>query len=251
MLLKNYGEMSKVSSFKLLILDQNNWNWLMRARISFFLVILLLGHLIFSVHLQSSIVSRIHVIGDSHCRAFEGIENCVIHHIGPRTMHRIGRDRLSILDFRSLGIQENDFVILSFGEIDVRCFIGQQRDKENRDLNEIIDTLLNNYFSTIILNKLLYKNVSIVLYTIPPPSNQMFNPNYPFWGTVQDRVMISKLLNKKLLEKSSELNIDVLDVYDDYANHDGILIPHLSDGNVHIIFNQPIRKKLHSIINQY
>jgi len=193
---------------------------------------------------------RIHVIGDSHSGEFQNIENSVIHCIGPRTMYRIGRDGLAILDFRTIGIHENDIVVLTFGEIDVRCHIGKQRDMQKRILNEILDTLLKNYFNTIMLNKSFYKNVTVVLYTVTPPTNNAFNFEFPFYGSIADRVNISRKLNEKLVKMASENGLEVINVYNDFADAAGKLIPALSDMSVHIKMecNQPIRDQMDKIL---
>jgi hypothetical protein len=201
--------------------------------------------LILLVHLHGAL----HVIGDSHSAEFSNIDGCIIHYLGPRTMHRIGRDGLAILDFKGLNIQENDVVVLAFGEIDVRCHIGKQRDYYDRDLNEIIDVLLENYFKTILMNRSLYEKIKILTYTVTPPIPEVLNPDYESYGSIQDRVFISKLLNQKLVEKSILTGIGCIDVYDDYADERGVLIPALSDGSLHIhsSCSQNIKEKLYQI----
>jgi hypothetical protein len=74
---------------------------------------------------------NIHVFGDSHVSEFSNIPGCLLHYVGPITMHRIGRDGLNFLDMTSYGVQENEVAIFVFGEIDCRCHIGKQRDKQN------------------------------------------------------------------------------------------------------------------------
>jgi hypothetical protein len=194
--------------------------------------------------------SVVHVIGDSHSREFEGIKNCSIHHIGPVTMHRVGRDGFRILDFRSLGVKDRDCVVLCFGEIDVRCHIGKQRDFEHRSLDEVLDTLLENYFFSIFLNRSFYQDLNIIVYSVTPPSDRAFNLKYPYYGNIQDRVMISKKMNEKLISMAQSFDIHMIDVYDDYADENGILVPSLSDGNVHIgpLYRDPIQNQLDRLL---
>ena len=193
---------------------------------------------------------KIYVIGDSHSFEFEGIPNCIICYIGPRTMHRIGRDGLSILDFRTFNIQESDVVVLVFGEIDVRCHIGKQRDEAKRDIDEIIDALIKNYFRSIMTNISFYKNLSVFVYTVTPPRDYGDSLEFPIYGTITDRICILKRLNEKLKKTAQEFNIEVIDVFDDFADLEGKLFPALSDGTVHISSrcNQPIRKQIEKFI---
>lgn len=206
----------------------------------------------YSLLLFCTLEASVHVIGDSHSGEFANIEGCVIHYLGPRTMHRVGRDGLEVLDFKSLGIQENETVILAFGEIDARCHIGKQRDLHQRDLNEIIDTLLKNYFNTIFKNLSQYQHLNILTYTVTPPVIVAWNPEYESYGEPEDRVLISKLLNQRLIEMSSSFGFGTIDVYDDYANPDGTLIEEQSDGSLHIrtSCNQAIKEKLRECINR-
>ncbi len=215
----------------------------------------------------------IHVFGDSHstCCFGSGLIpegttsnhaiaydqkttlNLAVHHLGPRTMHRIGRDGLAILNFKKHNIQNDDVVVLTFGEIDVRCHIGKQHDETKRDLDEILNTLVNNYMRTINLNRAQYANVSCVIMETMPPSKDGFNPNYPFWGTLADRANITKKLNARLLEACCEHNILYLPMHDLYANSDGTLNMTLSDGCVHVNpeHNHPLRMRLLSPIAQW
>jgi hypothetical protein len=184
---------------------------------------------------------KVYIIGDSHSLEFTNFKNSAIHHIGPTTMHRIGRDGLSILDFRTFNVQENDVVVLTFGEIDVRCHIGKQRDG-GRDLDEVIDTLLKNYFQTILINKSFYQNLTVLVYTVTPPTDQRINPEFMIYGSIADRVHITKKLNQKLIKMASEYGIDAIDVFDQFADAEGKLVPELSDRCVHISpkCNQPV-----------
>lgn len=195
--------------------------------------------------------AMIHVIGDSHSLEFSNIDNTIIHYLGPRTMHRIGREGKALLDFKRLEIQDNDTVVLVFGEIDVRCHIGKQKELNNRSLNEIINTLLDNFFKTILDNLSQYSHLNILTYTVTPPSLlDHIDIHYGSYGTLAERIFISKLLNKKLIEMSYSFGFRTIDVYDDYSDKNGALIYCLSDGNVHInsLYNQAIQKKLNDCL---
>lgn len=193
----------------------------------------------------------IHVIGDSHSNEFSLIDGCIIHHIGPVTMHRVGRDGLSILDFNHYGVKDHDLVILTFGEIDVRCHIGKIRDRFNIDLDQVIDDLLERYFRTILYNKCFYDSILIAVYTVTPPTDQVKCDLFTRYGKLTDRVNISRKLNEKLKTIATSHSIHIIDVYDYYADENGILLPLSSDGNVHInpSINQKIKEQI-SILNQ-
>lgn len=194
--------------------------------------------------------TSIHIFGDSHAAEFSEIPNCTVHWLGPITMHRVGRDSVTFLHLPSHGIQEGQIVIFTFGEIDARCHIGRQRDLFNRNLEEIIDTLVKSYIDTILINRSLYQKLTCIVFSVTPPTNYNFNPQYPYYGTIEDRVIITQMLNNKLLEICKYFNIPFLDVYKDYANSDGTLNISFSDGTVHIhsAHHQFISNKLHQIL---
>jgi len=197
--------------------------------------------------------TAVHVIGDSHSEAFRKIDGCTVHWIGPITMHRIGRDGLSFLNEKNLGINENDIVVFVFGEIDVRCHIGKQRDTKQRDLDEIIQTLVYDYINAIINYRGLYQNLKCIVYSPIPPTDQVMNDSFPRWGRLEDRIFITKELNNLLREVCVLNNIFIIDVYADYADSSGALITDLSDGSVHIHSTHSgcIKDKLYEILDLF
>ncbi len=205
---------------------------------------------LFSVNLYADPYVSVKVFGDSHSREFNNIPGCTVHWIGPVTMHRIGRDGVTFLYLPSWGVLEGEVAVFSFGEIDVRCHLGMQRDLYNRSLDEVIDTLAVCYFNTILINRSAYDNLRCIVYSVTPPTSNGLNPAYPYYGTLEDRVMITKKLNKKLADLCSLTGVTFLDVYDDYANSEGSLNYALSDGHVHIRTecNQAIQQKLFQIL---
>lgn len=196
--------------------------------------------------------AQIYVFGDSHVRAFNGIEQCVTHEVGPVLMHRVGRDGTGVLDIRGRGVEEGSTVIYAFGEIDVRCHIGKQRDHKNREVDEILEALAKNYLGTVLENRSRYHRLETIIYSIVPPTDIINNPEFPIYGSIEDRVVITQRLNEILRRLCDENGIKFLDVYHDYADQEGTLRVELSDGNVHISAecNGAIREKLCALRNQ-
>lgn len=176
----------------------------------------------------------------------------IIHWLGPITMHRVGRDGLEFLNVKSYGVRENDIVVFVFGEIDVRCHIGKQRDLKKRTLDEILDTLVEQYMSAVKANQQTFENITCVITNVIPPIDgaNRNDPNYPFYGTLSERVMITRLLNQKLKFACAQKDFLFLDFYDLFTNQDGSLSEKYSDTRVHIdyIYNKLIKKKLFELI---
>lgn len=189
-----------------------------------------------------------YVYGNSHAFSFSEVPGCVIKWTGATTMHRIGRDGLSFLDLRTAEIKEDSVVIFVYGEIDVRCHIGKQRDLFNRSQDEIIDTLARNYLLTILQN-LMHKRLTCIVCSVTPPSLTADSPDFPVYGSLEDRVNISRQLNAKLADLCARTGILFLDIYKEYSNADGTLNIKLAPDKTHIhpAFNEPIKKKLEQL----
>lgn len=196
--------------------------------------------------MQAGPVLGVHVIGDSHSLAFSLIPGCVVHWLGPITMHRVGRDDLAFLNLVNLSVQNGQAVVFAFGEIDVRCHIGRQRDLYFRPLENVLDELVSNYIYTILLNRMFYTDLICIVYSVTPPTENGFDPSSPYYGTLEDRINITKQLNARLEYACRCFGLLFLDVYNDYSTPEGSLIPVLSDSGVHINMtcNQAITAKL-------
>ncbi len=173
-----------------------------------------------------------------------------IHWLGPTTMHRVGRDGFNALNLRDLGIQDGDTVIFVFGEIDVRCHIGKQRDLQKVPLASILQPLADNYLKTVLNNKQNYNYITCVIANVVPPMNGDFSKEYPSYGSISDRILITQQLNSLLKTNCSQHGIKFLDFYQFYATQAGDLDKTLSDGNVHInlAYNYCIKQQLAKVL---
>lgn len=162
------------------------------------------------------------------------------------TMHRVGRDGLAVLNITNFGVKAGDIVIFDFGEVDCRSNIGKQRDQFKRDLNEIIDTLTTKYFNFILANQKLVSGAIYAVMSVVPPTDQQNNPEVPFYGSLPDRVKITRALNQKLKELCHQYNLIYIDIYDLYCDQNGAIRHELSDGHVHInpVANRPLKERV-------
>jgi len=224
---------------------------------------------------HSLLSTCVHVFGDSHGSFFFSNDRTMIprneqshfnylnntysqkiefqiNWFGSKTMHSIGRDGLNTLNIKNFGVEENDVAVFVFGEIDARCHIGKQRDINHRSLEEIIDTLSNNFMETLQKNRSLFNNIYIVVVSVLPPTNNAYNETYPYHGSLNDRALITQELNKKLKQLCNAYSFDFLDVYGQYVNTEGILDNNRSDGVVHVNpqENDIIKKQLIDLLMQ-
>ena len=85
-------------------------------------------------------------------------------------MFRISRDNIIINFDKDKIINENDIIILSYGEIDCRCHI-QRQINNGRNEDDIINDLVNKYFITIKNN--VVKKCKIIIVGVIPLLNKM------------------------------------------------------------------------------
>ena len=186
----------------------------------------------------------IFTIGDSHAVysfSFNGItyprvtQSLRIATPNSWTMHRVGRDST---DFTSIGFPKESIMLLSFGWIDINF---QHIDKQielGRDIDEIINTLVNKYIQVLIKNRNLGQKYIGVINILPPTTDDdktIFTevlPNGP--SSIEIRAGFTQKMNSILKEKCSEFNLLYLNLHDAYVNEDGSLKKELSDGNVHL-----------------
>ena len=191
---------------------------------------------------------KIHVVGDSHTAIFSTIPECHVHNIFAKTMHgicngigdaKVFTDNQEIivdkgpLDVRIFDVKPGDYVIYIFGEIDVRTHIGRIRDVHRKPLERILNDLVEKYMKVISRNTDLSHSIPIIA-SIVPPSTLGGNTDYPYYGSLQDRIVIQQQLNAKLKSACESRGILYLDYARHYSLPNGSLNHAFSDGHVHI-----------------
>lgn len=117
------------------------------------------------------------------------------------------------------GVTEKDFVVLCFGEIDIRNHIGFQAQKQNIALNEAIELCVDRYIKTI----LYLKDKNLNLYVYGPPASSVgysHNLNVDF-GNVVLRNEMTLYFTEYLEKKCSEHNIQVISIAKEMMLNDG------------------------------
>lgn len=179
----------------------------------------------------------VHVVGDSHAHAFLEIPNTVIHETAPITMHRVGRDITKTLRLKSFtDIFEGQAVVLCYGEIDCRIHVPKQILFKNRKMDEVIETLAKKYIYSILKSRLMYKDLTCLVYSVVPPVNlslRLPNPLAPV-GDLNLRIKIVQLLNSKLKQLCERVGLLFLDIYKDYSDHTGKMREEVRDSSIHI-----------------
>ncbi len=170
----------------------------------------------------------IHVIGDSHVRAFQNHSPFKCHWIGPTTAHGLANPQSKTGSkeklMKELGEIDmvRDLVLLSFGEIDARIHVYNNfmKDPEHRTLESVIDESIERYEKTV--EEINARGIRTVILGIPPASGEVNIYKYPFYGTPEERATINRLFNQRLMErcrKTGQPAIDILSYISDSAGH--------------------------------
>jgi hypothetical protein len=177
----------------------------------------------------------IHALGDSHAIAtFGGISSVTTYHVGPVTMYRAGHGGVLPEIVGGLGLQPEDVVIFCFGEIDVRCHVKMQSERQGMDPEDVLRELATSYLTKIATLDLNYALPAVLAVVPPVPANRAVNPRFPVVGTDAERSSYTIMLNRRLIAESVARGVQFVDIYTPYADASGMLRPELSDGCVHL-----------------
>lgn len=181
--------------------------------------------------------NKINVIGDSHCVffsdknigipdwSFHGInffsgKNYNVFHIGPvlaynlnkTGTHSRGNEKVTYLLQKNY-IKKNAVILCCFGEIDIRVHVLKQAEQQNKTPENIMDGIIKNYLDFLL--KLKQTNIVYVWGPIASQSDRMNNPEYPIYGSMEQRNKATKYFNEKLKEVCTENQIGFLSVFND------------------------------------
>jgi hypothetical protein len=167
-------------------------------------------------------------------------------------MYRIGRDN-KIINFSDTYNNPDSIFILSYGEVDSRCHIGKQVQL-GKDITEVCESLVSNYFNTI-KNNIVSYNMIVICSIVPTMNKTLFESvhgpithEFPFIGDDNERVNNTNIMNNFLKIYCEKYNYKFLDFTKEYSNSEGTLKLEDSDTIAHIINNSTIHNKLLEIL---
>jgi len=192
----------------------------------------------------------IHAVGDSHAVAtFGEIPSVLTYHVGPVTMHRAGRgdDPLLPAVVSGLVLQPEDTVIFCFGEIDVRCHVKPQAERQGVTPDTVLRELASRYVERLARLDLNFAAPAVLAVVPPVPANRAVNPRFPVIGTDTERATYTVALNRYLVAESLQHGVMFVDVYTPYVDWTGMLRTELSDGCVHLRDPAGVRRILDAL----
>lgn len=185
----------------------------------------------------------IYVVGDSHSHAYYDSKITMLPS-DAGTMHRIGRDGLQDR-LRSISLNSADILLVVIGEVDIRCHIYRQIHDNNRDEEEILDTLASKFILRLVELKTT-TNCNIIVRGVVPPLPNGDHPDihsqkpedltyiYPIRGLIDDRSRWRISLNQKLASLCASNGLYFLPSPIWVETDDHMLRDEFSDHRIHI-----------------
>jgi hypothetical protein len=206
------------------------------------------------------------VLGDSHVCIYNHkhifsnlFEEITIHHCDSDNYHRVGQFKPYLLhtiankgdvllkDYIQT-YSDYDYVMLVFGEPDVRIHFHKQINILHRDENEVIRTLSESLINT--LRIIVPPSMKVIIrYILPTRESSMFNVEankYIPQGTLEERIRYTNRLNETLKSECMKHNMFFFEnIYkNELINQKGELADEYCDGTTHYNINSlPILQK--------
>lgn len=150
-----------------------------------------------------------------------------------------GRELLFVLLDRKMPMKEfwtippGSNLLFCFGEIDCRFHIIKQAEKSENTIENIAERTALKYLEVLLEIKALGYNI-IVWNAVPPTNPDKINPDYPHYGTYEERILATTTFNSTLKKRCSELGFLFLSVYDRLVNEDQTAKMEYYMDNVHL-----------------
>lgn len=101
---------------------------------------------------------------------------------------------------------------LCFGEIDCRCHIVKQAGRQKITIDQAVANCFIEY--NAVIDEIKSLGFQVVLWNVVPTSpSTMNNPEFPHYGTDEERVKATEAFNKVLSEKADNRSVFFLSVY--------------------------------------
>jgi hypothetical protein len=187
---------------------------------------------------------RVIVVGDSHAFVLKDQRDCFVLGFGPVTLHRLGRDGelATLLEnrlrwnpafrFRRVALNQRDVVLVSAGEIDVRCHLDTQIRIRGRYETDVLEALARGG-SVACAQVWRRHGVRTGFLEIPPPARRVDSQEWPIRGALVDRVKWTGKLNRLLNDALRREGLPFVPLPAVITDTDGSLREELSDGSVH------------------
>jgi len=174
----------------------------------------------------------IHTFGDSHASTPWGKIHGVSYNWTKGTAYKFGlhKERHINITEPIFKIQDNDFIIFSFGFLDCKSYIKPLSEEFNIKWQDCIDTIVEDYISAIEVNKNKFNNLQIGVLKIPsfvkglPSEDDDLNPErYPTRCLDEERKAYTEYFNEQLKHFCDTKKYKFIDFFDRFNDKHGYL----------------------------
>ena len=172
----------------------------------------------------------IHCIGDSHASFFSGYDRIqdeyparsenkypffISYRLGAVLAYSLcklgtkekGREKLLELTDQ---LEKGSVLLLCFGEIDCRVHLLKQAQLQQKKIEDTVTDCVHKYISVI--EELRAKGFTVCIWNVIP-SSEAYNPEYPAFGTIQERNKVTKLFNLLLKDYTDKNGLPFISIF--------------------------------------
>lgn len=187
----------------------------------------------------------VHVIGDSHCAVFSGNDEMTLpwperandrivlfrtYRLGAGLAYNLGQTGTSsrtwerLLALLAFGpIEPQALLLLSFGEIDCRAHLLVQAERQNRNIEDVVNECIVRYLSAIMMIRGL--GYRPLVWNVIPSGEIRYEHDkaeFPHFGTLDQRNAVTALFNRQLEAQLTAHGIPFVSVYEDLIDANGL-----------------------------
>jgi hypothetical protein len=215
-----------------MITKRTIWNWLKKRKIAIKKLFFILKARIFSENL-------IYVVGDSHSLTFQNIYPYIVCHLGAATAFGLASEQSKTNSYEKIRyivrrIRKDDFLMLSFGEIDCRQHVYRQKiiKKTDSSYEVIISEIVERYFN--IIDEILIKHKKLIIYGMPPTTRQGNVYKIDHYALPEIQYKIKEIFNDMMIAKCKHEGIIYVDIFNKFCDSRGFISKEYSSDMIHL-----------------
>ena len=116
-------------------------------------------------------------------------------------------------------IPKKSVLLFCFGEIDIRCHLIKQSIKQNKPVLFVVRECVERYLDFI--NQIVLLDFKVIVLA-PTPTSNNYDPEYPYYGTMEERNSCTILFNEILQKKCAQFAMDYICINKYLINKKGL-----------------------------
>lgn len=229
-----------------MITKRKIWNWLKKRKIA-------VKKLFIIVKARILRDSLIYVVGDSHSLTFQNSYPFIVYHLGAATAFGLASEKSKTNSHEKIisivkRVRKNDFLMLSFGEIDCRQHVYRQMilKKMDSSYEVIVSGIIERYFNVI--NEILMKHKRLIIYGMPPTTRQGNVYKIDHYALPEIQYKIKGIFNNMMITNCKHNGIIYVNIFNKFCDSQGFISKEYSSDMIHL--NKNAVPEISSLINK-